>query len=273
MKETVYSSAPALSRPRHFLREALRDLRSSRAAATALFLANLRAQHRRAWLGYVWLLIPAAGVAAICAFILSRRIVSVGPTELSYPLFVLTGMVLWQAFVDGLNAPLEQLGRARQLIARSAMPHEVVFGAGLLQAGLNAAIRLAVLAVVLVAAGPPLAVSALLFPLGLAALILLGFAVGLLVAPFGLLYDDVGRALLLATTLLFFVTPVVYPLPADGLFRLNPVASLIGTARSWLIGDGTSPTFLIVAGGTVGLLVLAWLLYRIARPHVIARLG
>jgi lipopolysaccharide transport system permease protein len=273
MAEIVYSAEPELRRPRHFLAQAVADLRRSRAAAWALFVANLRAQHRRAWLGYLWLLIPALATAGLCALMQSRRIVAVGATALPYPLFVLSGMVLWQAFLDGLNGPLEQLGRARQVITRSAAPHEAVIGAGLLQALLGTAIRLAVLAVVLAAFRAPLAPSAALFPLGLLAMLALGLALGLLAAPLGLLYDDVARALFLAAALLFFLTPVAYPLPNEGLFRLNPVAILLTQSRAWLTGGGLDPMFALVTAASLAALVLAWLFYRLARPHVIARLG
>lgn len=273
MTETVFSAAPELRRPRRFLRRAFADLARSRAAAGALFVANLRAQHRRAWLGYLWLLIPALATAGLCALMQSRRIVAVGATELPYPLFVLSGMVLWQAFLDGLNAPLDQLGRARQMITRSAAPHEAIIGAGILQALLGAGIRLAVLAAALALFRAPLAPTALLFPLGLLALLVLGAAAGLLAAPLGLLYDDVSRALFLGAALLFFLTPVAYPLPADGLFRLNPVGILLGQARHWLTGGGLDPLFVAVTAAAFAALVIAWLFYRLARPHVIARLG
>jgi homopolymeric O-antigen transport system permease protein len=274
MVETVYSAAPELRRPRHFLALALADLRRARPAAWALFLANLRAQHRRAWLGYLWLLIPALATAGLCALMQSRRIVAVGATDLPYPLFVLSGMVLWQAFLDGLNGPLEQLGRARQVITRSAAPHEAVIGAGLLQALLGSAIRLAVLAAaILLVFRTPLAPSAALFPLGLLALLVLGLSAGLLAAPLGLLYDDVSRALFLGAALLFFLTPVAYPLPSEGLFRLNPVAILLGQSRAWLTGGGLDPLFAAVVAASLAALVLAWLFYRLARPHTVARLG
>jgi lipopolysaccharide transport system permease protein len=273
MHETVYSAAPELRRPRRFLGDAASDLARSRSAAWALFVANLRAQHRRAWLGYLWLLIPALATAGVCALMQSRRIVAVGPTELPYPLFVLSGMVLWQAFLDGLNAPLEQLAKARQVITRSAAPHEAVIGAAALQALLGAVIRLAVLAAALAFWHPPLAATAILFPFGMLALLVLGLAVGLLAAPLGLLYDDVARALFLGAALLFFLTPVAYPLPGDGLFRLNPVGLLLGTSRGWLTGTGAILPFAAVAAASLAALALAWLFYRLARPHVVARLG
>jgi len=271
--ETVYSAASELRRPGRFLAGAAADFARSRGPARALFLANLRAQHRRAWLGYLWLLLPAAGTAGICAYVQSHRVIAVGATDLPYPVFVLSGMVLWQAFLDGLNAPLEQLGRARQVITRTTLPHEAVLGAAFLGVLLNAAVRVVVLGAVLAVLPVPLRAGAFLFPLGLAALLLLGFALGLLAAPLGLLYDDVSRGLFLAGALLFFLTPIAYPLPESGMFALNPVAALLGRTRGWLTGGGPDAAFFALSAAALVLLVAAWLLYRLARPHVVARLG
>jgi lipopolysaccharide transport system permease protein len=273
MPETLYSAHPALAQPRRFLGDAAGDLRRAGPIAVRLFRSNLRIRYRRAWLGYVWLVVPALGTAAICAFMQARRIVTIAPTDLPYPLFVLAGMILWQTFVDALNAPLQQLSTGRQMITRSRVPHEALILAGVLEAALAFAVRLAVLAAMLawfrVVPGP----SVLLFPLGAAALILLGLAIGLLIAPVGMLYDDVGHGLTLALSFWLFLTPVLYPLPDRGVLRLNPVTPLLDTTRSWLLAPGASGAFFLVAALALVGLLSAWSLYRLARPHLVARLG
>jgi lipopolysaccharide transport system permease protein len=274
MTTFIYTAEPELKRPRDFLGRSFRDLGASAAPAWALFVSSLRAEHRRSWFGYLWLIIPAVGLATLCTFILSQRVVAVGRTELPYPVFVFSGMVLWQIFVDALNAPLDQLKRSRQLITRSVVSHEAVIGVGALQALLNAAVRLCALAVLILAFGVPVGWGAWLFPVGLLAMFVTGLAVGVATAPLGLLYDDLGRGLFLAVGFLFFVTPVAYPLPERGLFRLNPFAILIDTSRGWLTGgSGGAATFTAVSTVALAALVLAWLSYRIARPHLVARLG
>ena len=274
MTSYLYSASPELKQPGRFLARSFRDLRGSAAPAWALFVSTLRADHRRSWLGYLWLVIPAVGLAMLCSFMLAQRVVTVMPTRLPYPVFVLSGMVLWQTFVDGLNAPLEQLKRARQLITRSVVPHEAVIGAGVIQAMLNAIVRLAALAIVFAVFRLPVPPSALLFPVGVLAVLVTGVAVGLAVAPLGLLYDDVGRGVFLATSFLFFLTPVAYPLPERRLFRLNPLVALMDTARGWLVdGSVQVAAFAAVFATATAGLVLAWLFYRLARPHLVARLG
>jgi len=273
MSETVYSAAPELADPAGFLARAGADLGAALPAGWQLFRAQLRARRRRALLGGLWLLAPAAAATLLCVYLQSRRLFAVGPTELPYALHVLAGIVLWQTFHDALNAPLARLSAERQIVTRSRVPHEAVLLSGLWEVALNGAVRLAALAAALALLGFVPAPSALLLPLGLAALALLGFALGLVAAPFGLLWDDVRQALLLVAGFWFFMTPIVYPGPAAGWLRLNPVTPLLETARSWLAGPGVAPGFFLVLALAAAALVLAWLLYRLARPHVTARLG
>ncbi len=113
----------------------------------------------------------------------------------------------------------------------------------------------------------------LLTPVGVVALVSLGLVIGLALAPLGLLYDDVGRVVTLMTTFWFFLTPVVYPLPARGVLYLNPVTPLLIASRARLGGRWyVSPGFFMVVGSALaGLAIVVWFWYRLARPHVVSR--
>lgn len=209
MPETRYDARSALRRPAAFVGSALADLRSGLGLAGWLLRSNLRVRYRRAWLGYFWLLLPAAGAALVSALVRSSHAVSTIPTGLPYPVFVLTGMMLWQVFVEALNAPMSQLGAARPMITRTRVPHEALLIAGLLEVLVNCAARLVVLGLVLALFRVTVAPTILLMPLGVVALALLGTAIGLLVTPLGLLYDDIGRGLGLGVMFWFFLTPIL----------------------------------------------------------------
>lgn len=274
MTETVYASSPELLHPLRFVREAGRDLRRSVAPGWQLFRRNLQVRYRRAWLGYLWLLLPTAGTTLVWMYVQSRRIVDVAPTDVPYPIYVLTGTILWQVFVDALNAPLQQLGASRQLITRSRVPHEALILAGAFEVLLNCAVRLVILAIVLAAFRAPVASTMLLAPFGIAALLLFGLALGLFATPLGMLYDDVGRAIALVSGFLFFLTPVIYRTPSTGILRFNPVTPLLDTTRAWLTSaPPRSSGFALVTALSLAGLALAWLLERLARPHMVARLG
>jgi lipopolysaccharide transport system permease protein len=273
MTDTLYTAEPALRHPARFFADAAADLRRAPAVAWRLFVSNMQSRHRRAWLGYLWLLLPTLGTTAVWVYVQSRRIVDIGATPIPYPVYVLAGTVFWQLFVDALNAPLQQLVAGRQMIARTRIPHEALILAGVFEAMLNCLVRMIVLAVVLMLFQIPIASTALLIPFGLLALAVAGLALGLAVAPLGMLYDDVGRALTLVTGFWFFLTPVIYPARPSGLLRFNPVTPLLETTRGLLTGEGTSGAWLPITAVAVALLGITWVLQRLARPHVVARLG
>jgi lipopolysaccharide transport system permease protein len=77
----------------------------------------------------------------------------------------------------------------------------------------NSLLRLSVLLGLMLWFGVPLTGTLALVPLGLAALLTLGLALGWLLALLGLLYADVAQALPVALNLWFLLTPVVYSPP------------------------------------------------------------
>lgn len=271
MSETVFSPASVLTQPRAFAREALADLRVAPEIAWHLFRSQLRARYRRSWLRWVWLLLPVIGTTLAWWYVRSRRIVDTAPTEMPYVAHVVVGMVLWQAFVEAVGAPLQQLQAAQQTITRARVPHEAFVLAGIIETVFNLAVRSLIAVAVLLYSGTAVQASALLAPAGIAAVLLFGTAVGVVLAPWGLLYDDVGRGLAFVTGLWLLVSPVLYP--ASGWMRWNPLTSLLETTRGWLIGERAAPEFVTVAALSALLLAVAWVVLRIARPHVVARLG
>ena len=278
MEEVVYSAEPQLSAPGRFASELRADLRVAPAVAWRLFLHGLRAGYRRSWLGYLWLLLPPLATTATWVYLNHARVLDVGPTEVPYPVYVLTGTLLWQVFAESLSSPLQQLSASRNILTKSRTPHEALMLAGLYEVLFNFAVRAAVLLPALAWFGAAWGLSLLLAPVGVAALLLLGFSAGLLLTPLGLLYQDVSRGLGLFAGFWFFLTPVIYPPPARGraalLSTLNPVAPLLLTTRRWLAAGAFEPAPGFAAVVAVSLLcfALGWFGYRLARPHLVARL-
>ena len=276
--ETVYSAEPLLRSPERFAAAARADLRVVPRSAWRMWVRRLQARHRASRLGYAWLPVPALALALTWVYLDHVRVVRFGDTGIPYLAYVLSGVVLWQVFAEGLQAPLRALGDARHMLTKARLPHEAWLASAALDVALNLVVRLAVLVVGLVAAGTSLRAAILLAPLGMVALLVLGFAIGLALTPVGLLYEDVGQALTVVAGFWFFLTPVVYPWPADlagdSLIALNPVTPLVVTTRAWLTGaPGAEPAQLAgVGAGAVVLLVAGWLVYRLARPHLVARL-
>lgn len=274
MEEVVYSADSQLRSPGAFAAALRSDLRVAPAVAWHLFVRRLQAGYRQSWLGYLWLLLPPLATSGAWVYLNSARILDVGPTELPYPVYVLTGTLLWQVFADALGAPLQQLSTARAILTKSRIPHEAMLLAGVVEVGFNFLVRLAVLVPVLLWFGVRWSPTLPLVPLGVAALALLGFSIGLLLAPVGLLYQDVSRGLTLALGIWFFLTPIIYPPAASGPAALNPVSPLLAATRGWLTGSAAPGArgLAAVVAASLAALAVGWGCYRLARPHLVSRL-
>jgi lipopolysaccharide transport system permease protein len=278
MEETVYSADSELINPLRFIRSISSDLRIAPSVAWSLFMRSLRVQYRQTWLGYIWLLIPPLATTLMWVYLSSANILRVGETGAPYPVYVLTGTLLWQVFAEALNCPLQQLTSARDIVSKTRIPHEALLLAGLIEVLFNFAVRLLITLPVLVWYRSPWNWTFLFVPFGVLLLLLAGLTIGLLLTPVGLLYRDVSRGLAIVISFWFFLTPVIYPRPlkwpASLLVTLNPVTPLLITTRDWLIWGNAvpAPGFTIVVALSLAGLAIGWLFYKLATPHIIARL-
>jgi len=261
------------------IRSVARDFPQSRALAWRMLLRDTRAMYRQSLLGYIWLFLPPLATVLVWVLLNKSSLVNISSGEVPYPLFVITGTVLWTAFNASVMAMQEIMGSARSMLSKINFPHEALIMTAFGKALLNSVIPALLLVPALLIYGVNPGVSVLLFPIGFLVLILLGCAVGLLFVPIGALYGDVGRAIQLALRFGFFVTPVIYALPEAGLTRTlllwNPVTAPLVSGRSWLVGGEsvlgleTGIVFLV----SLALLFLSTITFKVVMPHLIERLN
>lgn len=276
---TVYTPDSSLAQPAKMLRDMLGDLVRGRELALRLAIRDVKAQYRQAILGFLWAFIIPLAHTVTWIFLNSSGIVSVGDTGMPYPVYALTGTMLWAILMDAVNAPLQHTNQNREMLTKLNFPREAILVSGIYQTLFNASIKVVLVLVALLIFGIVPGWSLLLFPLGIFSLILVGTAIGLLLTPVGLLYTDIGRAVPLLLQFLMYFSPVLYPMPNEGfaatLFSLNPLSPLIMTARDWI--TGASPEhlggFLIVSAVAGATLLLVWIAYRLAMPIVIERMS
>jgi homopolymeric O-antigen transport system permease protein len=276
---TVYTPESPLRHPSKFARDMISDLWSSRELAWRLFVRDLRAQYRTSLLGYVWVFLPPLVASLPFVYLNSAGVIRIGNIPIPYAAYAMVSAIIWQTFVDALNSPLRSVNAARAMLTRINFPREAILLSGLMQVGFAFVVRLVLVIGVFAAFALKPPATSPLFLVGMISIALTGFMIGLVLTPIGVLYGDVQHSLPIASTFLMLITPVLYPVPSSGLgatvASLNPLTPLITTTRDWLTTGAAVQqiAFLVVSGVTVTLLLLAWVLYRLALPHVVARLG
>ena len=276
---TVYSPDSSLAHPRTMLRAMFRDLAVGRELAMRLAVRDLSAQYRQAFLGFLWAIVVPLANAIVWLFLSGTGVVKLSTTPLPYTVYVFTGTMLWAVFMDAVNAPLQGATAARPMLAKVNFPREAIVVSGVYQTLFNATIKVFLVLLVGIWFGVAPSWGGLLIPIGALSLVMVGTSIGVLVTPIGLLYQDVGRGLPILLQFLMYSTPVVFAMPEEGLaatvFRFNPLTPVIETTRAWLTGQ--SPEMLsafVVVNSVVALfLLLVWLVYRLAMPILIERMG
>ena len=276
---TVYSTDSTLRNPLQMIAMMFRDLLAGRELAWQLAVRDIRAQYRQTVLGIFWAFILPLIQSLTWIFLSKAKIVSVGTTSLPYPVYVFSGTIIWAILIDATNAPLQQTIKAKAMLAKINFPREAILVSGIYQTLFNAAIKIVLLLAVLIFFGIYPGWSLIWFPIGILSLILAGTTFGLVLTPVGMLYTDIGRSLPLLMQFLMYFSPVVFPMPAEGfgamIFKLNPMTPLILTTRDWL--TGTAPQYLGYFFGINGvlfvLLLLVWIVYRLAMPIIIERIS
>ena len=278
-RTTVYTPESPLRHPAAFVRDMFRDLAASRELARRLFVRDLSAQYRSSVLGYVWVFLPPLLASLPFVYLKAAGVLDIPETGVPYAVYAIVGTIIWQTFVEALNSPLRSVNAARSILTRINFPREAILLSGLMQVGFSMLVRLGLVAGVFVLFALAPASTAPLFLIGMVSVALAGFMVGVMLLPVGVLYGDVQHALPMATTFLMLLTPVLYPVPKSGMAStvasLNPLTPLVTATRDWLItGSSTHASGLVaVSLVTLTLLLLGWISYRLALPHLIVRLG
>ena len=276
---TIYTPDSSLANPVKMLRAMFSDLLASRELAWRLAVRDISAQYRQAFLGILWaFILPLANTVA-WIFLNRSGVVKIAETSLPYPVYVLTGTMLWAIFMDALNAPLQLATAAKPMLAKLNFPREALVVSGIYQTLFNAAIKIVLLLGALIFFGINPGFGLLLSPVGLISLVLVGTAIGLLITPVGMLYTDVGRGLPLLMQFLMYLTPVVFPMPKSGwaatFFNINPLTPIILASRDWLTGSPPEylGSFVLVNAITTLLMLVVWVVYRLAMPILIERMS
>jgi lipopolysaccharide transport system permease protein len=277
--KVIYTPNSRIRHPLLLFKEMWHDLLGSRELAWRLLVRDISAQYRQSLLGVVWAFVPPIVTAFGLVMARNTGIINIAETNLPYPAYVMFSMALWQTFVEALNAPIAAVGQAKPMLAKINFPREAIVLAKLGEVFFNFGIKSILILALFLWFQIPITWNILLSPVALVHLIVLGAAIGLLLAPIGTLYGDVSKALGVVVAPWLLLTPVIYPVPKDGWFgaivNLNPVTPLLVTTRelatTGIISDPLG--FWIASGIAVVVLLFAWVMYRLSMPFVIERMS
>jgi ABC-2 type transport system permease protein len=240
--------APELAPWRHFLY-----------VTAALTRTEFKLRYFGSVLGYLWTLLRPLMLFGVL-YVVFTHIVRFGNDVPHYPVVLLTGIVLFNFFSEATSGALGSLVARESLLRKVAFPRAAVPIAVSLTAAANLALGTIVVIGFALINGVDVRWSWFLFPLAVAAVVMLATAVALLLAVLFVRYRDVKPIWEVVLQLFFWGSPIIYTIESvdsEGfrtLLMSNPLAVAVQEARHWLI-DPSAPSAADAIGGTGRLVI------------------
>ncbi|WP_145963567.1 ABC transporter permease [Bradyrhizobium algeriense] len=256
----------------------IRNAREAIVLSLQIFSRTIGAKYRKSFLGYFWMIVPVVVIAGGVSVAKLAGTINPGVTGLPYTLFVFIGVVIWMIFVELLDVPYQAFDNARSYLTRVNFPREAIVLVQVYEALVGATARYVFLCAVIAAYGILSFGGALILLISIVTSVLMGLGVGMLLAPFMILFEDLRNTVRLFIAYGIFVSAAFYA-PHSGVFgrviQINPLSIVMAAAREGVeTGDLTSvaPAFLAVVLVSVLLVVVGTILIRIALPIVVERM-
>ena len=235
----------------------LRELWRSRDLLGMFALRDIKVRYKQTFFGYLWaVVVPAVQVLVFSVFFgsvlgVSDKVNAAAGKALPYPLFALTGQIVWNFFQQTFNGASGSLMANAGIIRKIYVPRLIL---PLASAG-KPALDTAVVWLLMVGLTVwyaydarfevPLSWELLWSPLLLAGAVVPALALGLIAAALTVSYRDLQSVLPFITSMLFFVTPVIYsvellPEGFEGLLFLNPICGFVEAHRGVTMGTAVN---------------------------------
>lgn len=286
MPRHIYTAESRVDTLPHTVRAMLRGLVNSRYMAYRLAVRSIKARYAKSAFGMFWDLIDPLVLGLIFYGLMKVRVIQPGEMIMPYAVFIIYGLLLYATFGDAITQSVDIFGQSRGLLTQQKIPPEALITSVFLRVCFNLLFR------VVVMAGFSIALQAYAVDHGLVSfsfpgmlkfivlsplIVFVGMSIGLFLAPFNAIYSDVGRVCRIVLNPLRYLSPVLWPLPAAGLFGtlnvLNPLSPLIGDLRLLAVANimETPGPFLGWCAFAAMLFLVAWYVFHLAVPALAER--
>jgi lipopolysaccharide transport system permease protein len=241
----VTSTAPSELRPLVIIEPSprwvalrLRDVVEYHELLFFLIWRDVKVRYKQTALGIAWAVLQPLATMAIFT-LLFGRLAKMPSDGIPYPLFVLSGLLLWLFFANAITMSGNSLIGNANLITKIYFPR-IIIPAAAVGAGLvDLVIGLGLLCGAVLWFRYPIAPSILLLPVPIALATLLAVGVGMWMSALNVRFRDIRYVLPFMIQLWMFATPIIYPpsvvpLRWRWVLDVNPFTGIVDSFRAAL---------------------------------------
>jgi lipopolysaccharide transport system permease protein len=236
----------------------IREIWQYRELLLAFMWRDIKVRYKQTAFGVAWAIIPPILSMIVFSFIFGT-LIGIDSEGIPYPVFVFTGILIWNYFSSSLTKSSLSLVSHQGMIQKIYFPRLILpmssVIAGLLDFSISFTILLALMVYYQFTPG---LIGIILIPILLFITIFSALGFGLIFSAVYVRYRDVGHILPFFIQLGLFLTPVIYPLSIledwGYILWFNPMTSVIENARVALLGTGAVNWNLLIFSLVISLL-------------------
>lgn len=204
---------------------------------------DIKVKYKQALLGFLWAVLQPLFMTLIFTVLLGRSVAGSTHLPVPYPVFALSGMLLWGIFSGGMTNASNSMVTNSNVIKKIYFPRLIIPVSAVCVSVVDFLFALPVLIIALFFYHVQVNVTGLLlvpFAMMLAAMAAMG--PGMLFASLNVKYRDVRYIIPFLVQAVLFLTPVIYPVSMAStgwmkfLLELNPMSGALELFRSVFAG-------------------------------------
>lgn len=228
---------------------------------------DIKVKYKQTYLGVAWALLQPLGLMLIFTFLFSKTW-KIDTGTVSYPIFVLAGLICWNLFSSSVSHAGESMIQNANIINKIYFPRLIIPGSAILTALFDFLMGFIIFLVFCLLYKQPVHWSALyLFPAGILIAITTAFGLGTFLAALNVKFRDFRYTMPFLLQVLFFASQVFYPLQSiqqtwlKYLLAINPMNTAIEIFRLPLTGNNLNMELLAIGLASTLLIFLTGLFY------------
>lgn len=238
---------------------------------------ELKSKYKGSVVGWTWSLINPLVTLGVYTLVfgvfLGATPPEMGNGQQIFALYLFTGLVLWNFINQVAQGSMVALISNGPLLRKIYFPAFAPVAGNILAIGMQSVIELALLIFVFVVLGN-ISWTVVFLPLILLVVVAFSVGAGFLLAALNARYRDVSYLVQVGLNLLFYATPIIYPItlveqyygdyPWARIYELNPVTQFVELTREVLyVTEAPSPTRLAyVTVVSAAVLVFGWTFFQ-----------
>ena len=201
---------------------------------------DIKVKYKQTILGFAWAILQPALMMVVFTFVFGRIADIQNNLNVPYPVFVYTGLMLWNIFSSGLQNAGNSMVNNANIIKKIYFPRLIIPISAILVALFDFAMTLVLYIALLIYYQIDIQWFRLFFcfPFALVIIVLTTFGIGTFLAALNVKYRDFRYVIPFLIQILMFITPVIYSTGIihnewlGFIMKINPLTSAMILARS-----------------------------------------